>query len=216
MTRLLCITLIQGREKRFPARYVWFPRVRTNHVSSNDRSRRHIRGISIGGSASQVRVRDTIIPLPDSLRSAARRNQPIGVLRLATYLLKGVGMRSITGGLMLFVLVCSSEHAFGQRYGHIAQPPAMVNNYNATESSGAYCASCNAAVPSTHQYQGVVHQRTCGSPNPCGPHCCDPYYGRCLGKRCCFGRYFNRLCELERRKNQWIFGGRRACYNGGY
>jgi hypothetical protein len=147
-------------------------------------------------------------------------------------------MRSMTGSCMLFVLICSSQHAAGQRYGHIAQPNAMVNNYNAAGSSGGYCASCNAGTPAANQhqgvshqavshqgmvyqgtvYQGMAHQGACCSPDPCCSQGCDPCYGGCdpchrgcLGQRCYFGRFFDRLCELERRKNQWLFGGYRGC-----
>ena len=127
-------------------------------------------------------------------------------------------MRSMTSGVILLLLFCSSQHALGQRYGNVAPSASMMVNYNSVPgNSGAYCASCNAGVPAAYGYPVGMAQGSCCPPNPCYSECCDP----CPPQRCCLGRCFDRLCELERRKNQWLCGGCKgiSCYGnncGGY
>jgi len=139
-------------------------------------------------------------------------------------------MRSTTASFILFVLICSSQHAFGQRYGHIAQPSPIVSNYNAFGSTGTSCPSCNAGTPMAFHYQGMPHQRVmypgmcyqgaCCHPAPCCSQGCNPCHSGYVVQRSCIGQFVDRLYELERRKNQWFFGGCRGfhtdCYNRCY
>lgn len=55
-------------------------------------------------------------------------------------------------------------------------------------------------------YQGATQQNTCCQPNECCSGYGEVWYEECPPERCCIGKCFDRLWELEKRKNAWIFG----------
>lgn len=59
----------------------------------------------------------------------------------------------------------------------------------------------------THSYPSTMQQHaSCPQDECCSEFGDASYYVECPPQRCCVGNCFHRLWELEKRKNEWIFG----------
>ncbi len=127
----------------------------------------------------------------------------------------GKTMKSMIAGAALIVLCCLPRQSFGQQYGVATPIPVPQSSYRSR--SGGYSAYTSPygqpmyapygqAGYGAYGYSQPVPQNSYYGTDPRFPQSYEPTSQPYPAPYMQGGGFFDRLMELERRKNQWLFG----------
>ena len=124
----------------------------------------------------------------------------------------GITMKSMIAGAVLMALFCMPRQSFGQQYGVASPTPVPQGSYRSmTGGYPSYTSPYGQPAYGQPDYQAYgysqpMQQNSYYTTDPRFQQSYEPTYQSYPTQYSQGGGFFNRLMELERRKNQWLFG----------